>query len=462
MKNYISLLSNEDLGYICKKIGAKKLKNIYKKNKEAFNKLRPGVRPDKLSDEDTFSFAIDNKSEGFVAGYINAWINKHLEIVSNEKDKLIAEGNSEDIALEKALALSVFATVRQMNFTLLETAPEVQNRQRIDAAESKEKEQIYTTICAENKKKLEAMEQQIQSLQEKLDEQTRLTQEIEAIVLGKIKQSIPGTQLFIEEADYPAKSPDINNSYKESLLTIQVELESASVQDKALIGLSALLYAAYISRIPLLLAGPNAEDIVKAFSIGLNCKEPAKLNCEGPLSARAIQACLKSTAQVVIVEQPFQNGWQNSIIKLLNKRDKFYVLIHPFAEDLVIEPRGLFNYCLPVFTELFVEGLPSGDYIGGKLGQKYEKYDSKKAAKRYEKLFQSMKVMGLTKNNIQQLLTDMHECGVQDVASDYKLLLYPLAYVLDEKKHLAEQLEKNTQLKSDVKDLLLRLIGENE
>ena len=79
MKNYISITSDEDLRFLCHRISAKALKDIYQNNGHAFTKLKRGFRPGSLTDEETFNFACTNKNEPFVADFINFTIDKWLD-----------------------------------------------------------------------------------------------------------------------------------------------------------------------------------------------------------------------------------------------------------------------------------------------------------------------------------------------------------------------------------------------
>ena len=48
--------------------------------------------------------------------------------------------------------------------------------------------------------------------------------------------------------------------------------------------------------------------------------------------------------------------------ELINIDDKFIFAIYTFAEDLKIEPRSLYNYFLPVLTELIIDKRPARNF----------------------------------------------------------------------------------------------------
>ena len=195
-----------------------------------------------------------------------------------------------------------------------------------------------------------------------------------------------------------------------------------------------------------------------------------KLTCEGSLNYNVLSACEKSTDEVVVIENPFQPEWHNKVIKLISKRDKMYFLVHPYAEDLIIEPRGLYNYCVPLLTELFVEGKPTKHFVGGKCSEEYKPYASQTNtnSRLYNRLLDELKVHSIFKANIQQLLEDIRSLlqrnGSDEVDDDYRFILYPLAYALEETSVLAGFLNddenKENNLSKDLRMLLTNLAGE--
>ena len=63
---------------------------------------------------------------------------------------------------------------------------------------------------------------------------------------------------------------------------------------------------------------------------------------------------LLSEDEIVIVKNPFAAEWVDDVIHMVEESNKFFVLVTPFVEDLLIEPKGIFNYVQPLFTESFV------------------------------------------------------------------------------------------------------------
>ena len=596
MKNYVELLNDEDTRYLCQVIGGKFLRKLYENNAKRFNKMLPGFRPGKLSDERTFNFAVDNRNKEFVATFFNRWIHNHLEEISSE----ITKTGDGIIELAEVLAMSVFNGRPQLYFVLTETQPsedscaifchliekiidKMSDKNLIDKFVSELQEcSTYVSLCqvhkAENGKSMlhrladiqdgeltEVVSQEhlhlplkdglstegfigvwfwktlvgdnddciftsychalqpielvivkdcptMPDLAKKLQSGISCEPHSERIVFaidkgttfegiycnrdtsfsrfGKVilnpeitklpvldikqskfimvggatfltkigietpselieihnqtdEQEQPGQKSsvihFVESEELSLKNPDINDNYEQLLMTIQNELSEAGATNSSIRGLSAILYSAYINRIPLLLAGPNGMEIVTAFTASLNCTRPAVLTCEGELEPQALLACENSSSNVIVIENPLNTKWNNAVIKMISKRTKMYFLLNPFAEDLTIEPRGLFNYCLPILTELFVESFSTSRYIGGKFSAKYKPYVPQKTNRLYDKLFNAMNIKSLTRSNCQQILSDVHELLK---TNDYQMILYSLAYVLGEASELEDFLEK--------------------
>lgn len=388
---------------------------------------------------------------------------------------------------------------------------EARNQTKVSEAQAAlknvQEEEIHTReACEKERLEYEQLSEQIRLAKAKITEQECLAKEVETRVQKKIEQARNHAAEFIAEQafihvsthsqekvtyekaviDSPlAKSsyfftrgkefvseeePDTNENWEQLLQTVQNELDEAGVAKEYVNGLSALLYSAYINQIPLLFAGPNGADIAKAFSISISCRIPATLRCEGKFSSQAITDCESSGDNIVVIEYPFQAEWQNNIIKLISKRDKFYIVVHPFAEDLVIEPRGLFNYCIPILTEVFVDKMPTNKYVGGCLKDNFQQFENKETVTSYNKLLKKMRVNSIAKANIQKIVSDTHKLlKNNNIDNDYQLILYPIAYAFSELDTLSNYLDNtenldNTEKKPSGKVLkfLKQLIGDEE
>ena len=57
---YTELLNDDDVQYICKAISGKNFKKIFADSPKEFARIKPGFRPNSMSDEDAVEIAIKN------------------------------------------------------------------------------------------------------------------------------------------------------------------------------------------------------------------------------------------------------------------------------------------------------------------------------------------------------------------------------------------------------------------
>ena len=269
--------------------------------------------------------------------------------------------------------------------------------------------------------------------------------------------------LFTAHEEINGEEPDVNDTYDQLLQTIQCELCEAGVADEYTVSLAALLYGAYVRHIPILLAGPNGHEIADAFTAAIDAKTAAFFTCTGDKND-SFDQCETSDDDIVVIENPLQAQWENDVLRLISKREKFYILTQLFADDLVVEPRGLFNYCLPVLTELFVSGIPTRNYTGGKMSGAFKHYVPETISGKYGKILDELSITSLAKGNAQALITDIGKLSERDEADDIlQLLLYPLAYAVGKQRTLMEKIDAmDSKPSSLVVTRLRRLVGEEE
>lgn len=269
--------------------------------------------------------------------------------------------------------------------------------------------------------------------------------------------------LFTAHEEINGDEPDVNDTYDQLLQTIQFELCEAGVVDEYRVSLAALLYGAYVRHIPILLAGPNGHEIADAFTAAIDARTAAFFTCTGDKNG-SFDQCETSDDDIVVIENPLQAQWENDVLRLISKREKFYILTQPFADDLVVEPRGLFNYCLPVLTELFVSGIPTRNYMGGKMSEAFKHYVPETISGKYGKILDELSITSLAKGNAQALITDISKLSERNEADEIlQLLLYPLAYAVGKQHILMEKIDAmDNKPSSQVVTRLRRLAGEKE
>ena len=245
---------------------------------------------------------------------------------------------------------------------------------------------------------------------------------------------------------------------------MRYELGEAGVADEYSLCLAAFLYSAYCNKIPLLFAGPNAGQIADAFAVCMTGVTAAAVDCNQDYDANWVKEIAAIHTDIVAIRNPFRHDWIHPIIDQLESSDKFYLLLHPFAEDLCIEPAGLMNYVLPVLTEAFVSKKASGDYTGAVFASEYTNHKPDKPDKRrYSALIKKLFPQSVLSCNIQQILTDAHAL-VPEMNEDMDVLLglIPAAYIVGKSEALLSAIE---DLQSDTKlsqQFLHAIMGKDE
>lgn len=240
---------------------------------------------------------------------------------------------------------------------------------------------------------------------------------------------------------------DENISWHDTLETLQNELSEVGVGEEYTQKLSCFLYASHLNHQPLLLAGPHGALISDAFSASLYGKTAGVLDCGGNISNDVLHEVESSDDSVVIIKNMFCTPWLTSIIDLLQGAEKQYFVIHPLVEDLLIEPRSIYDYMHPVFTGIFIDHFPSKDIVGGISASAYEQHTSVRAAS--DALLRKMHLGKYADRRLRQVLADARDMlGTENKDMDFLLAYLPYAYVTGQTELLTDMrqtLSKNAR-----------------
>ena len=325
---------------------------------------------------------------------------------------------------------------------------------------------------------------ELEDVERKIKERAKLGDDIEKKVLEKIEEAKANMSEFISNQVFYGvgqKSSDNNaviskatvafhlggklydgenNDWKDVIDSVEDELVEAGVAQEYRRSLSAYLYSAFINRFSIILAGPNAEEIGNAFSIGAFGQHAGVFDCMIDYNSNEINKMLSSDNEVIIIKSPFNSNWIDKIMELCLQHQKFYFLTVPFVEDVFIEPKGLFNYALPMITDLYVDEVSRKAYVGRKRSESYKEYVGVKPTNVQENVLHTLHVPRFAKKRIQGVLTDMHNIekntGIKD---DYTFLLVPYAYFTDQLDVISEQIQSEEKLAKDVKGMLKGYLG---
>lgn len=214
--NYLEGLSQNDVEIICKLIGPKKLKQNFQANSNGFSAIKPGFRPNTISDVDAIQLATRNSSIRFVSKFLNEKIKSMMDKIVGEQTNLIREGVLADEAWAIALTNSPFCDYLDLYFRLerCEWSSERMTALKIAVGIKKI---MNKTDCVE--KTLDDSEKEM--LKKELEAQREHSHK----EIGKLQELLKETQRDLQDVkDRAARIQDTNDELKNKLISEQNEL----------------------------------------------------------------------------------------------------------------------------------------------------------------------------------------------------------------------------------------------
>ena len=255
-----------------------------------------------------------------------------------------------------------------------------------------------------------------------------------------------------------------HHSWSEVIDTVAFELGEAGVTGKYRSGLATFLCAAYIQKQPLLLVGPNAIDVAQAFSAAVTAHKYGMLCCEGCYTQKIIEEIGDKGEDVVLINNLLASGWINRLPELISKKDIFYIGTHPYTEDIQVEPKSLYGFMLPLFTEFFVDKKASGKYCGGYFADDFEHYSPSNGTQKELRFLSKLNLTSLVRSQIKNLITTMHDIdsGIT-LDEEFLFAVLPIVYAslkIDELKEIINDQQKNIAISESLKRDLRYILGE--
>lgn len=257
---------------------------------------------------------------------------------------------------------------------------------------------------------------------------------------------------------------EVHHSWTDVINTAVFELGEAGVAEKYRNGLASFLCAAYIEKQPILLVGPNAIDVAQAFSAAVSGCKYGMLCCEGSYSHQAVAGIGADGEDIVVINNLLAGGWMNRLPEILSQKDIFYIATHPYAEDIQVEPKSLYGFMLPLFTEFFVNRKATGKYFGGYFADDFKIYSSSKGTHTELKILSKLALSSLVRNRISNLVATMHGIYPATTADDeFLFAVLPIAYASLETDKLTEAIadpQNGIAISADLKRDLGYILGE--
>lgn len=401
-------------------------------------------------------------------------------------------------------AISASAELLEKTKSLIRTDWETENKSLLDEAQQKldslEVEQkTVTTRLAEAQEDLRKTELEEKRIAGTIAEKEKLAENVEKAVAEKIQRAQKNVADFIANMAFVGGQPiqvtsteasaavetlpqtvitpyhvfseikDLNDleahhTWADVISTAALELEEAGVAEKYGGGLAAFLCAAYIEKQPILLAGPNAIDIAQAFSVSVTGHKYGQLVCEGNYNNRVITEIGTNNEDIVIINNLLSSGWMDRLPEILSQKDIFYIATHPYTEDIQVEPKSLYGFILPLFTEFFTDKKATGKYYGGYFADDFKPYSASKGMRKELRALSKFVLSPLVRNRINSLVATMHDIH-SDTTTDEEFLfaVLPIAYASLAINEITEAIadpQKCISISADLKRDLKYVLGE--
>ncbi len=216
---------------------------------------------------------------------------------------------------------------------------------------------------------------------------------------------------------------------------LKSNLKRSGVSEHYAEGLAKYLIAAYMHKQPLILVGPNSLDIIEAFAAAVCHQTYACLTCDDNYSAQIHNLLGAHQERLVVLNNLISSAYIGHLEEILSHKGLFFIATHPYKEDLQVEPKSLYGFMLPIFTEFLVSESASGMYTGISMTNEASLFKFRELEDDYAvSKLNSFAPSPLVLNKVNTLFArmadlmeeDEDECGYKDI--EVVLALLPLAY----------------------------------
>lgn len=393
--------------------------------------------------------------------------NEFFEGSTEENQALLNAINSSPELYEKCEE-AVRTDWERQNFEMINRADGELNRIKAEAEAKKSELQHFEEQLAEKEKMAEEVNkkvaEKIQSAQNNAAEFISTMAFVNPMV-GKPAISASNSAVVRSGKNIENAEPKEINSFEDWLDLCLDNFNSLGIYvDEFSDSLAVLMYTAYIKKIPLILSGPGARKIADAFSCSMFGKTAAYVNCIGDCSNYILDEITLIPDEIVVIDNAFSTAWINHIMNFINIPKKFYILVQPFSEDILIEPKGILNYAVPIFTEFLVENIPDQiNYTVPIFGEEFKFADVKfteisNDVKYNNKYFRQLSLCSIVKNRLKTLLGNVKIMADGNIISDLTLGIIPLAYITGNSELIKEALD-NEDFSPSTKETLKAFLG---
>ena len=230
--------------------------------------------------------------------------------------------------------------------------------------------------------------------------------------------------------------PYLNKS--DLLRNVRDALSDAGIDDKRLNMVSAFLLSAWENRVPILLVGPNSNEIADAMSIAIQGKFADRIKCIGNYS----EITCRESGGIVVINNVFYADWLSHIDEIINNDANYYYVTSNFVEDLLIEPKGIFNYMVPILTDVFISQKAKIPSVGGKRSNDYvdDILEESKERCRVDRVLSKIGTSKLYINNIKQIVEHIVDNPFEKEDLNHYFVYLPYLLLTNHREYLIDNL----------------------
>ena len=271
-------------------------------------------------------------------------------------------------------------------------------------------------------KKHSMLVEEINEAEQKLAKKEAVAAAVEVKIAEKIKSARQNAADFIAEMAFVTPGLNLRNDsqgnekiFSGGNLVTDVEVEeyasdktlveeivtdalrSTGIERNYCLRFAAFLFAAHKLNIPLMLSGVNAFEIANAYSVALYGKYATVFDCSTEYSSKILNELQTCEADILIIKNIIGSAWLNYLDDLI-KTKAYPFIICPFSDDLLIEPRGLWDYVVPVVTSVLVDSKSRDISVAGRRSEdKYKRIGFAGNERKYSEFASSF--LGITHAN---------------------------------------------------------------
>lgn len=407
--NYLLLLNENEIRYICSVIPHQHTIDYFKQNPEEFAKIRPGFRAISISKTDAGKLLFNYRNRDFISSFIEQHISNWLTQIQEHLQECINDGDDRNLALIRTLPFCYFANNVGLYFKLVNEEYSEEYIELMDAAIEvfrdttekqeelkKETENIEseckklqvkldrkTTILNKNREELSNKSLEIDSLENKISsldkrlatskkdkeeikllkrENRRLLSKIDKLSIEinevkdnsllleeQIRDELEKQQKYIDEAQYPAPNPKCPCDMDEFKEYLEYNLINIGVPDD--VEYFPLLIS-HLSRIlfggiPIIVNHAVGKNLIKCVANTLIGKPTVKtMAYSKKITVEEINKFLSSSGRLVCLENFIGNYNETKLIPLMDRHsDKIIFLTTIYDRTLCYLSKEFLRYC---------------------------------------------------------------------------------------------------------------------